>query len=167
MKTSSDTTAEGAVLVTAGQTAAHEAVVDVTLPHPVQPEASITNGCGTHGGGWQKCANDPSRSCYDCGYQPCVDVNGMCWSCWGADHRCYPYACSSGMHCGMGPCVGMPGNESVVAGFNPDWKTSSDTTAEGAVLVTAGQTAAHEAVVDVTPPHPVQPEVSIANGCGT
>merc|ERR1719436_1582247 len=65
-----------------------------------KPEFTLWFGIG----GTQRCANNPSYTCTDCGYTPCVDVNQMCWSCYGSDNRCYPYVCSDGQHCGVGPC---------------------------------------------------------------
>jgi len=107
---------------------------------------SPPNGCGTHGGGCQKCANVPSKQCCDCGYEPCVDVNNMCWSCWGADNKCYPYACSSGQHCGVSPCAGGMGNETVVARFFPMSGAALGSPVKSASSVTAGQLAAKDQV---------------------
>merc|ERR1712039_291551 len=79
----------------------------------VTEEPTVPFSCGTHGGGTQRCANNPSYTCTDCGYTPCVDVNQMCWSCYGSDNRCYPYVCSDRQHCGVGPCGTFEQNATV------------------------------------------------------
>merc|ERR1711998_103538 len=37
-----------------------------------------TTTCGTTGSGTQYCANDPSRTCTNCGPAPCVDNSNQC-----------------------------------------------------------------------------------------
>jgi len=63
---------------------------------------SEVGSCGTHGGGTVPCVNDPSYTCTDCGNNPCVDVDLMCWSCAAVDGYCYPYDC--GATCSTAPC---------------------------------------------------------------
>lgn len=61
-----------------------------------------SSGCGTSGCGTVPTVNNPSETCTNCGPQPCVDVDGGCWSCEGSDGNCYAYLCGS--TCQPTPC---------------------------------------------------------------
>merc|ERR1712187_14320 len=60
--------------------------------------------CGTTGGGSQRCSNDDRYTCYNCGFEPCVDTSLNCWSCEGTT-KCYPYDC--GTYCSINPCANI------------------------------------------------------------
>merc|ERR1719361_3096275 len=67
-------------------------------------DQDILGSCGTTGGsGCVQCVNDASHCCTNCGYNPCCDVNGYCWSCAGTNGYCYPYDCGS--YCSTSPCT--------------------------------------------------------------
>ena len=72
------------------------------VPEQLGADGLIT-GCGTTGCGTRPCANQPTKTCTNCGCDPCEDINNHCWSCSGANGRCYPYDC--GTHCSTGPCM--------------------------------------------------------------
>lgn len=57
--------------------------------------------CGSTGGGRQTCVNHHGYTCYNCGFEPCVDVQNRCWSCTGRT-RCWQYDC--GTYCSASPC---------------------------------------------------------------
>merc|ERR1712187_1023082 len=59
---------------------------------------------GTTGGGSQRCGNDDRYTCYNCGFEPCVDTSLNCWSCEGTT-KCYPYDC--GTYCSINPCANI------------------------------------------------------------
>lgn len=58
--------------------------------------------CGNPYGGKQTCVNNPSYTCTDCGYRPCVATGMTCYSCASVDGNCYAYDC--GTHCSTSPC---------------------------------------------------------------
>jgi hypothetical protein len=79
-----ETRGDSAELETRGDSASHlwEMRFVVVLFATILAAAEAT--CGTHCGGCTAtCANDPTQTCVDCGPNPCVDVGGFCWSCYG------------------------------------------------------------------------------------
>jgi hypothetical protein len=53
--------------------------------------ATASATCGTHCGGCTApCVNDPTAACFDCGFAPCEDVSGYCWSLWRSRRQLLP-----------------------------------------------------------------------------
>jgi len=58
--------------------------------------------CGIKGGTLVPAVNNGNYKCSNCGTAPCVDTNGVCWSCFDGS-RCWPYRC--GQWCSATPCT--------------------------------------------------------------
>lgn len=82
--------------------------------------------CGNEGGGTAICINNVKFSCTNCGSKPCVSSQGHCYSCYGADGKCYKYDCID--HCSSQPCnagCGTAGGGAVPATNIPSMRCSN------------------------------------------
>lgn len=107
--------------------------------------------CGTEGGGSVPAVNNPSYHCSNCGPNPCVATNHVCYSCYSRTGGCYKYSCNGGSWCSNTPCqfLSKSANETGALAWSlgddalqsepldggvPAWRVDSDAD-QGAIVV--------------------------------